>query len=170
MRTRTKGALGAMSAAALAGAVTFIGRWEGLELDAYRDIVGVWTVCYGETRGVGPNDRHTRSECDAMLASGIREFEGRLMACLPERGTPAADSYAELPDGAKIALVSWSYNVGMGAACSSTLARRVRDGNLKAACEQLPRWNRAGGRVIRGLANRRGAERALCLASLKEDA
>ena len=170
MRTRTKGALGAMSAAALAGAVAFVGRWEGLETEAYRDIVGVWTVCYGETRGVVPGDRHSAAECDAMLASGIREFEARLIACLPERGTPARDSYAELPDGAKIAVVSWAYNVGTGAACGSTLARRVREGNLTAACEQLSRWNRAGGRVVRGLTNRRGAERALCLTALKEDA
>ena len=168
-RWRKPALAGAMSLATLAGATTFIGGWEGMRTEAYRDIVGVWTVCYGETRGVGPGDRHTKAECDAMLGQGIRQFEAALLRCLPERGTAAADSYAEMPPGMKIAVVSWSYNVGTGAACGSTLARRVREGNLEAACEQLPRWNRAGGRVVRGLTNRRGAERALCLTALKEE-
>ena len=152
---RHKGKI-AGSAAALAVAVSLIGDFEGKRNQAYRDIVGVWTVCYGETRGVHAGDVATDAQCDAMLAKGIAEFEAGLDKCLT----------ADVPVKAKIAFVSWSYNVGIGAACKSTLVRKANAGDLKGACEQLPRWNRAGGRVVKGLTNRRIIERDLCLSAL----
>lgn len=144
------------SSIALASAVSFIGQWEGLRTEAYRDIVGVWTVCYGETKGVKRGDRYSKAECDAMLAREIASYEAALDQCLS----------AEVPAGMKIALVSWTYNVGAGAACRSTLVRKANAGDLRGACNELPRWNRAGGRVIRGLTNRRMSERAMCHAAL----
>ena len=157
MRKRAAGAV-AGSAVALAAAITFIGQWEGLRTEAYQDAVGVWTICYGETRDVGPGDTASKPECDAMLASRIAEFEAGLDACLE----------ADVPVGMKIALVSWTYNVGVGAACRSTLVRRANAGDLEGACNELPRWNRAGGRVLRGLTDRRLSERAMCLEAIRE--
>lgn len=148
------------SATAMAAAVAFIGQWEGLRLQAYQDITGTWTVCYGETRGVGPGDEYSEAQCDAMLARGIAEFEAQLDACLAPP--------VPVPLESKIAFVSWTYNVGAGAACSSTLVRLANSGDLRGACDQLPRWNRAGGEVIRGLVNRRVSERALCHHGLDE--
>ena len=147
------------TAAALALAVATIGGYEGLRTDAYPDVVGVWTVCYGETRGVQPGDQHTKAECDAQLAGAIAEFEQGLDRCLT----------ADVPLGTKVALISWAYNVGIGAACRSTLVRKANGGDLVGACNELPRWNRAGGRVLRGLTNRRISERELCLRGLKGD-
>ena len=144
--------------AAMALAVSFIGGWEGLRTEAYQDIVGVWTVCYGETRGVQPGDEYSVAECDDMLRTEILAFERNLDRCLERE--------EDIPPGMKVALVSWAYNVGTGAACRSTLVRLANAGEFAAACHQLPRWNRAGGRVIRGLTNRRIAERELCLAAL----
>ena len=144
------------SAAALALAVNFIGGWEGSETTAYWDRFGeVWTVCSGETRGVQEGDTYTPAECDAMLAEGILDFERQLDACLTNEDA--------IPVNAKVAFVSWAYNVGTGAACRSTLVRKANAGDLIGACNELPRWNRSGGQVIRGLSNRRGAERAMCL-------
>ncbi|MFP3383218.1 lysozyme [Tritonibacter sp. SIMBA_163] len=153
---KTVGVLAA-GGVALASAVTFIGDWEGLRTTAYRDIVGVWTVCYGETKGVHPSDRYSEAECDAMLAREIIAYEAALDRCLKP----------EVPVGMKIALVSWTYNVGPGAACRSTLVRKANAGDLAGACNELPRWNRAGGTVIRGLSNRRMSERAMCLKALE---
>ena len=168
-RISGKAVAGGMSAAAIAASVAFVGPWEGLETQVYRDIVGVKTWCYGETRGVPPRGTVTKEYCDQLLATGIVEFAEKLDACIPEKGTPArVDSWRELPDGMQVAILSLTYNVGAGAACRSTLVRRVKEGRLVAACEQLPRWNRAGGRVVRGLTNRRGAERAICLRAVKE--
>jgi lysozyme len=155
---RTATAAGAVTAAFLAAAVPFIGQWEGLKLNAYRDIVGVATACYGETRGIQMGDSFTKEECDAMLAAAILEFDAALTKCAPALPT--------LPVGARVAFVSWSYNVGTGAACRSTLVRLLNAGDVRAACEQLPKWNRAGGRVVKGLTNRRVNEREICLNSL----
>ena len=150
------GVAGAVAAAAIAG---FVGPWEGLRTTAYQDIVGVWTVCYGETRGVGPGDAYTAAECDTQLARAVDEYRDDLTACLPNLGT--------YPEGVQIAFVSWTYNVGAGAACGSTLVRKAKAGDLVGACNELPRWNKAGGRVVRGLTNRRAAEQSLCLEALR---
>lgn len=149
----------AASAAALALAATTIGNYEGKRNVAYQDAVGVWTVCYGETRGVQPGDVYTDAQCDAMLAQAIGTFEAKLDACLKP---PTA-----LPVETKIALVSWAYNVGVGAACGSTLVKLANAGDYVGACEQLPRWNRAGGQVLNGLTKRRLSERTMCLRGLQ---
>ena len=152
---RTIGVL-AGGSVALASAISFIGQWEGLRTEAYRDIVGVWTVCYGETKGVRPGDSYSKAECDAMLAREIIAYEAALDRCLT----------ADVPTDMNVALVSWTYN-GPAAVCRSTLLRKANAGDLTGACNELPRWNRAGGRVIRGLTNRRMSERAMCLKALE---
>ena len=107
-----------------------------------------------------PGDRYSKADCDRMLAREILDYEAALDECLK---TP-------VPLGMKIALVSWTYNIGAGAACRSTLVRKANAGDLAGACNELPRWNKAGGRVWRGLINRRGAERAMCHKALQEAA
>lgn len=154
MKTNTKVAGGIAS---LALAASFIGGWEGLRTTSYRDIVGVWTVCYGETKGVTEGQTYTKDQCDDMLKLEIAYYEAELDKCLK----------VSVPIETKIALVSWTYNVGPGAACSSTLVRKANAGDIEGACNELPRWNRAGGRIIGGLTNRRVAERELCLSGLE---
>lgn len=157
---KTAAAIG--GAGTLAATVAFVGPWEGLRTEAYLDRIAsppVWTVCHGETRGVGPGDSYTKAECDAMLERRLVEFRAGLDRCTRR-------PFEDLPQGIQVALTSWAYNVGLGAACRSTLVRKLEAGDLRGACEELPRWNRAGGAVVRGLSNRRGAERALCLGAL----
>lgn len=157
MSKTSKGIL-AGTGAALTLAIGLVAPWEGLELKAYRDIVGVWTICYGETNGVTPGQTATKAQCDTMLARQLGEYEARLDRCLT----------ATVPTKAKVAFVSWAYNVGTGAACSSTLVRKANAGDITGACNELPKWNRAGEQVVRGLTNRREAERQLCLEGVKE--
>lgn len=142
----------------LAVAIATVGAWEGLRTVAYRDPIGIPTVCYGETRGVKMGDRYTVEECKIMLGDGLREFEAQVRGCMS-----APD---DVPDGAYVAILSWSWNVGTGAACRSTLMRKLNAGDVRGACNELPKWNRAGGRVWKGLTNRREAERKLCLEGL----
>jgi len=157
MRNRTKGIIAA-SAALTAMAVSFIMPWEGRELRAYYDIVGVLTICDGDTHNVSPGQVATPAECDSRLATHLREFEAGLDRCL----------VAPVPGQVKVAFLSWAYNVGVGAACGSTLVRKANAGDIVGACNELPKWNRAGGKVVRGLTNRRLAERELCLEGAKE--
>lgn len=140
-------------------AIGIVGGYEGLRTKAYRDIVGVPTVCFGETRGVKMGDSYTVDECKAMLGDALVEFEQGMRKCMTR-----PDS---VPDKPYVAFLSLSYNIGIGAFCKSTLARKVNAGDIRGACDELLKWNRAGGQVVRGLTRRRQEERALCLSGLK---
>jgi len=155
MNKAVKGLI-AGSVALTALATSFIMPWEGRELRAYYDIVGVLTICDGDTQNVRPGQVATHKECDQRLATHLRQFEAGLDKCL---------TYP-VPGKAKVAFLSWAYNVGVGAACGSTLVRKANAGDIVGACNELPKWNRAGGKVVRGLSNRRAAERELCLAGV----
>lgn len=139
-------------------AVAFIGRWEGLRLKAYLDIVGVPTVCYGETKGVKMSDSYTKAECDAMLAREVHDYRERLHVHF------TSETIAQrLPVKRDVAYTSLAYNAGVGAIGKSTAVRRLNGGDIAGGCQALGWWNKAGGRVIRGLVNRRSEEVALCL-------
>lgn len=139
-------------------AVPFVARWEGLRLEAYLDIVNVPTVCYGETKGVKLGDRYTKAQCDAMLGReliGYRDGLHKFFTIETKRH--------RLPVARDVAFTSLAYNVGVTGAGKSTATRRLNAGNIAGACEALTWWNKAGGRVIRGLVNRRADERAWCM-------
>ncbi len=145
-------------AAFLEVAVPFVGRWEGLRLNAYLDIVGVPTVCYGETKGVQFGDSYTKAECDAMLAREILSYRDRL------RSAFARDTIVNrLPIPRDVAFTSLAYNVGVSGTANSTAVRRLNEANVTGACTALGWWNKAGGRVVRGLINRRSEETTLCM-------
>lgn len=147
------------AAAWLAIGVTAVGAFEGLRTTAYLDPVGIPTVCFGETEGVRMGDTYTKAECEAMLADRLVEFDRGLARCLPQLPNYHPETRA--------ALVSWAYNVGVGAACNSTLVRIANQGDLVRACDQLSRWTyatKAGVRIqLPGLVKRRAEERQMCL-------
>lgn len=145
-------------AAGLALALTVIGGFEGLSNYAYKDPVGIPTICFGETRNVRLGDYHSTAECRDMLAGRVAEFARGIDACLT----------AELPDPTYGAMVSLAYNIGVGAFCRSTLARKANAGDLRGACAEFPRWSRAHGMTLPGLSKRRAEEQALCLAGVAE--
>lgn len=152
-----KAAVGFTVAGSLA--IGLIGGFEGLRTKAYRDVVGVPTVCFGETRGVKMGDSYTVEECKAMLGDALVEFEAGMRKCMVR-----PDS---VPDKPYVAFLSLSYNIGIGAFCKSTLVRKLNAGDIRGACNELTKWNRAGGRVIRGLTIRRAEERKLCLEGVR---
>lgn len=140
-------------------AVALIGGFEGLRTSAYIPIPGdVPTICFGETRGVKIGDKKTVAECKAMLANRLAEFETGMRRCIKN---PDA-----IPDKPYVVFLSLSYNVGTGAFCNSTLVRKLNAGDIRGACNELPKWNRAGGIVWKGLVNRRASERKMCLEGL----
>lgn len=151
------GGTGAITGAGML-AIAIVGNWEGLRLYAYQDVVGVWTACYGETKGVRPGMRFTKEQCDVMFIGSLAEHEAGMRRCLK-----APDS---LPDKTYVAFVSATYNIGVAGFCGSSMARRANTGDLRGACEALMLWTKAGGRVVQGLVNRRAAERKLCLEGL----
>jgi lysozyme len=107
-----------------------------------------------------PGKTYTDADCNALSIKHVEAHGAKLLQCIKVRIT----------QGYYDALASWAYNVGTGAACGSTLVRLLNQGQYRAACQQLPRWNRAGGKVVRGLTNRRMAELAQCLQSIPQPA
>lgn len=146
--------------AALAIATAIAIPAEGLRQWAYTDPPGILTVCRGHT---GPDvvkgKKYSLAECDAFLDADMREAVAAVDRCQP--GLPV-EVLAAFSDAA--------FNIGPAVACDtsrSTAARMLKAGNLAAACDQLPRWNKArvAGMMIElpGLTKRRAAERELCL-------
>jgi lysozyme len=139
------------------GLIAFVSHWEGRSHTVYRDIVGVPTVCDGIT---GPDvilgKVYTDAECNTLTLKHVEAHGKRLLVCINVRIT----------QGYYDALASWAYNVGTKAACQSTLVKLLNQRKYLQACDQLLRWNRAGGKIVRGLDNRRKAEHAKCIRSI----
>jgi GH24 family phage-related lysozyme (muramidase) len=103
-------------------------------------------------------DTITQTHADELLRRDLLDLRGPgLLTLLPVAAGWAPNRIA--------ALVSWAYNVGLGAVEESTLRRRILAGEdpAKVVAEELPRWNKADGQPLEGLARRRAAEVALFL-------
>ena len=140
-------------------------------LDVYLDIVNVPTACDGLTtdaqgRKLRVGQRFTEKQCTQMLEQALIAHAERVMACSPGLAV-SRDYLTEMKrQGPRFAAISLGYNVGTGAYCGSTARRLFNAGQYAAGCDALLRWNKAGGRVIRGLQLRRERERAVCLKGL----
>lgn len=155
----TAGAVGLFAAGVIALATPEVQKWEGRRLYPYYDVVKVLTVCDGETHGVRMRP-YTNAECDAMTGKAMRRTADGIAPCLPNT----------LPVQAQVAVLVTAYNIGPGAFCGSSIARRMRAGDVVGGCNAIALWNKGRIRgklvVIRGLDLRRKAERSLCLKGL----
>lgn len=91
------------------------------------------------------------------LARDVSKFEAPVRRCAP------VPMYQYEFD----AWVSFTYNVGEGAFCKSTAAKKLNVLDYTGACNEMLRWNQVKGRVVRGLTIRREAERLQCLGESK---
>ena len=150
---RTTIAALSLSAAALVGIATH----EGYVGQAYQDIVGVWSIGFGTTEGVKPNQTITPVQAISRALTDAQKFEGALKQCVT----------VPLHQHEYDAYVSLSYNIGSGAFCHSTLVKKLNAGDYDGACKEILRWNRAGGKEVRGLTIRRQQEYVLCMGQAK---
>lgn len=153
-------AVGGTVAAVLALTAALVAPYEGFYPKTYKDMVGVPTVCFGETEkeavALGRVRPYTRKECEDMLAGSLKKYYAGMMACVTKPMTV----------NMQVAFTSATYNFGIHGFCKSSMARLVNEGKPRRACDALMMWNRAGGRVVRGLTIRRAGERARCLEGL----
>lgn len=133
--------------------IDLIKAFEGLRLRAYKCSAGVWTIGYGHTGDVEPDDAITREEAEELLGGDLRRFEYSVQLNVT---VPISQNQFD-------ALVSFSYNVGVGAFRKSTLLRKLNDLDVSGAADEFLRWNKAGGQILSGLIKRRKAERQLFL-------
>jgi lysozyme len=152
-------------------ALKMIKHHEGVRNKPYRCPARLWTIGVGHV--IDPNhakvpfeDRlslpcpeswnrvFTTEEVDAILAKDLERFErGVLKYC------PTAGSNQSWLDS----LVSFSFNVGLGTLQRSTLRQKHNRGDYAGAADELLKYSFAGGKVLKGLLNRRKDERALYL-------
>lgn len=138
---------------------------EGIRYVAYYDPPGILTVCRGHTGpDIDKNKKYSLAECDALMTADMKKAVDQVDKCHPN-----------LPVEVLAAFSDAAYNIGPMIACDaskSTAARYLYSGQLIAACNQLPRWDKAkiGGVMVSlpGLTKRREQERLLCLQGASE--
>lgn len=130
-----------------------IREFEGFSAVAYLCPAGVWTIGYGFTSGVREGDTITREQADARLEAEVAHFANGVAAALTR---PANENQLA-------AMTSLAFNIGIGAFQRSTVLRAHNRGDEEAAARAFSLWNKAGGKVLRGLTRRRASEAALYL-------
>lgn len=150
-------------------ALKMIAHHEGVRLRPYRCPARLWTIGVGHV--IDPNhgkvkfedrlnlsipegwDRTlTMDEVNAILAKDLERFERGVLRYCPAAGTR---------QGWLDALVSFSFNVGLGTLQRSTLRQKFNRGDIEGAAEEFMKFTKAGGKVLKGLVNRRNDEVAL---------
>ncbi|GAB2928022.1 lysozyme [Hafnia psychrotolerans] len=138
--------------------LTLLKSFEGCELTAYQDSVGVWTIGYGWTQPVngkpiGKGMTITHEAADSLLRSGVVQYEKGVTGMV--KVTVNQNQFD--------ALVDFAYNLGLKSLEGSTLLKKLNAGDYMGAADEFPKWNKAGGKVLNGLVKRRAAERSLFL-------
>lgn len=143
-----------------ANGISLIKRYEGLEIVAYQDIAGVWTIGYGHTESVRPGQKITVEEAEELLIKDLNSRELKLDGWRINNGVYLNQNQFD-------ALMSFIYNVGFDAFKGSTAATRLANGDQVGAAEALTWWNKArvNGKLqpVLGLTRRRAAEKELFL-------
>jgi lysozyme len=128
-----------------------IRRFEGCKLLPYLCPAGVWTCGWGSTGpDVFPGRAWSQAYADARLDHDARRFAVGALSLCPRL---AGDNLAAIAD--------FAYNLGLGRLQTSTLRRKVNEGDWEDARRELRKWVNGGGRRLPGLVLRREAEASL---------
>jgi lysozyme len=131
--------------------LAIIRMYEGLRLNAYRCPAGFWTIGYGHTLTAQPEQKITTARAEELLQNDLRRFEQGISRLVK----------MTLNDNQFSALVSFTFNIGLGAFAESTLLQLLNRGWYTQVPAQIKRWNKIKGRPSSGLTRRRQAEAAL---------
>ena len=159
-----KTAIGTASATAIALCVTIISHWEGMDLTAKHQSIdppGVITACIGRTNYDDPTlkagQHFTKAQCEQFLRDDLPKYDAMMRRCI----------HVAMPPHRYAAIVDFTYNVGGGTLCKSSVAREINAGYPRAGCNGLLAYTKANGRFLPGLRHRREdsfiGERTWCL-------
>jgi lysozyme len=135
-------------------AIDIIKKFEGCKLSAYKCQAGIWTIGWGNTyyengSKVQPDDKITQARAEALLLITVTKFWNEVKKLVK----------SPVNDNQFAALVSFAYNLGIGALNKSTLLKLVNaNPNDKQIANEFMKWVNAGGKPSNGLINRRRAE------------
>ncbi len=134
-----------------------IKRYEGYRDTAYVCPAGVMTIGYGTTRingnPVKRGMRCTKEQAQGWLEDDVNDFLASADRLISED--------VKLNQNQVDSIASFVYNIGIGNFKKSTLLQHLNDGFLVLAANEFARWNKGGGRVLKGLTERREAEAEL---------
>lgn len=134
-------------------AIELIKKYEGFSARPYKCPAGVLTIGYGRTIDVRPYEITTEEAETIWLDKYVKTIADQILALVN----------VDLSNNQICALIDFVYNLGIGNFKSSTLLRKINQGDFSAAANEFLKWNKAGGIVLKGLENRRIAERMLFL-------
>ncbi|TMU56474.1 lysozyme [Flagellimonas algicola] len=146
--------------------ISLIKKHEGLELQAYKDPIGIWTIGYGHTKDVAQGQAVTKEEAEKFLREDLGVAEGAVKKYVLDKGIPLQQHQFD-------ALVSLVFNVGQhniftkkynnGFVSGSTLYNRLLVFDFDGAADRFLDFVRAGGKIFNGLKRRRADEKSLFL-------
>ena len=135
--------------------IKLIKESEGCKLTSYKCAAGVWTLGYGQTKGIKEGMVWTQNQADEDLVKTALEVLNRAIKYSPILATANMEKQAAIAD--------FIYNLGVGNYATSTLKKKVDAGDWVAAASEIKRWDKAAGKVLKGLTVRRAKEAALLL-------
>lgn len=130
--------------------IELIKKFEGCELTAYRDAVGVLTIGYGHTGDVKEGQKITKKKAEELLIKDLEKFETGVNLLILAKYRFNQNEFD--------ALVSFAYNLGLGNLKKLTNNGKRNKGQI---ADAIPLYNKAGGKVLSGLVKRRKAEHDL---------
>lgn len=130
-----------------------IKKYEGCALRAYKCPAGVWTIGYGRTTNVKPNDTCTINQANRWFDEEYNHFKSEVKKLVK----------VILNENQLGALTSFAYNCGLGALKKSTLLKKINSNDFSGASNEFIKWNKINGKVSNGLTKRRLEEKALFL-------
>ena len=128
-----------------------IKKFEGCKLKSYKCPAGVWTIGYGHTEDVKEGDIVSPQEADKLLRADVFKFEEYV----------ADNVTVKLTQNQFDALVTWTFNLGVGNLRNSTMLKKLNNADYTSVPFEMKRWNKAGGKTLDGLVRRRQAESLL---------
>lgn len=137
--------------------VSIVKEFEGFRSKPYKCSAGVATIGYGSTF-------YINGEKVSMYDSEISEpFASELLEKVLNDFATKVDNIIKvsLNQNQFDALVSFTYNIGIGAFTKSTLLTKLNNADFQGASNEFIRWNKANGKVLKGLTNRRLDEQKL---------
>jgi len=126
---------------------------EGYVGQTYLDAVGIPTIGFGETKGVKPGQKTDPVRALIQLDNSINVHAKGMSDCIT---VPISQQEFD-------AYLSFTYNVGVRAFCTSTLNKNLNAMDYAGACKELLKWDKAGGKVLSGLTKRRQEEYKTCI-------
>jgi lysozyme len=135
--------------------IKLIKESEGCKLKAYKDCIGVVTIGWGQTKGIKEGMVWTQNQADEDLIKTALEVLNQAIKASPILATVNMEKQAAIAD--------FVYNLGIGSYTSSTLKKKVDANDWISAAVEIKRWDKAGGKVLKGLTIRRNKEAELIL-------